>query len=426
MLVKLLYSSIMGALLIEGGAALQGEINLSGAKNAATPIIAAALLSKQTVELLNVPQISDVEKMLDLIKGLGASVVKDGHKVKINAHDIALKSLDKKLVKGMRSSVLLFGPLLARFGEVALPEPGGCIIGNRSLSAHLQGLVQMGAEVKIEADTYVLKAKNLKGAQVVLPEFSVTATENIMMAAVLAEGVTVIDLAAAEPHVEDLGNFLNSLGAKIKGLGTHHIVIEGVKELSGGSYNLITDPIEAGTWAVLGAVGRGEISIGPVRQDHMEIILLKMKEIGVNFQMAGDRLVVKASRQLKPFKLQALPYPGFPTDLQAPFSVLATQAQGSSLIHDPLYEGRLNHINELIKMGANALIADPHRVVINGVTPLYGREIRTFDLRAGATLIIAGLIAEGETLINDVEIVDRGYEKLDQRLAELGAKIKRQ
>ncbi len=416
----------MGALLIEGGAALKGEINLSGAKNAVTPIIAASLLTKQTVELNNVPQISDVEKMLDLLKGLGASIAKDGHKVKINAKNIALTSLDRKLVKGMRSSVLLFGPLLARFSEVSLPEPGGCIIGNRSLAAHLQGLVQLGAEVSIEADTYVLKAKHLKGAHVVLPEFSVTATENIMMAAVLAEGVTVIDLAAAEPHVQDLGNFLNSLGAKIKGLGTHHIVIEGVKELGGSSYNLITDPIEAGTWAVLGAVGRGEISIGPVRQDHMEIILLKMKDIGVNFQIVGDRLIVKASRQLKAFKLQALPYPGFPTDLQAPFSVLATQAQGSSLIHDPLYEGRLNHINELVKMGANALIADPHRVVINGSTPLYGREIRTFDLRAGATLIIAGLIAEGETLINDVEIVDRGYEKLDQRLAELGAKIKRQ
>lgn len=415
----------MGALLIEGGHVLQGEISLSGAKNAATPIIAAALLTKQTVVLNNVPQISDVDKMLNLLNGLGAKVEKDGYKVSINAQNITLSSLDSKLVKGMRSSVLLFGPLLARFGEVTLPEPGGCIIGNRPLTAHLQGMIQMGAEVAIKDGAYVIKAAHLKGAHVVLPEFSVTATENIMMAAVLAEGTTIIDLAAAEPHVQDLGNFLNKLGAKIHGLGTHHLVIEGVKELGGVTYDLITDPIEAGTWAVLGAVGRGEISISPIRQDHMEIILLKMKEMGVNFLIKGDQLVVKASRQLKPFKLQTLPYPGFPTDLQAPFSVLATQAQGSSLIHDPLYEGRLNHINELIKMGANALIADPHRVVINGPTPLYGREIRTFDLRAGATLIIAGLIAEGQTLIDDVENVDRGYEKLDERLSQLGAKIKR-
>jgi len=416
----------MGSLLIEGGHTLYGQINIPGAKNAVTPILAACLLTRQPVEIKNVPQISDVDKMLSLLKGLGVVVERQGSTVSLQAREVTAQSLDRKLVKSMRSSVLMFGPLLARLGEVALPEPGGCIIGNRPLGAHLVGLQQLGAEVSQHNDAYLLQAKKLHGAHVVLPEFSVTATENIIMAAVLADGVTVIDLAAAEPHVQDLCDFLIKLGAKISGVGTHHLIIEGVVELGGASHTVIPDPVEAGTWAVLGAVGRGEISLRPVRSDHLAIVLFKLKEMGVDYSLVGDVLTVRASRQLKPFsKLQALPYPGFPTDLQAPFTVLATQASGSSLIHDPLYEGRMNHIAELVKMGANALIADPHRVIINGPTPLYGREIRSLDLRAGATLLIAGLIAEGETLLNDVEVLDRGYEKLDERLAALGAKLSR-
>ncbi|MFZ5390698.1 MAG: UDP-N-acetylglucosamine 1-carboxyvinyltransferase, partial [Patescibacteria group bacterium] len=274
-------------------------------------------------------------------------------------------------------------------------------------------------------DSYVLQAKSLQCARIVLPEFSVTATENIIMAAVLAKGVTVIELAAAEPHVQDLCNFLNKLGADITGIGSHLLTIKGVEQLGGGEHTIIPDMIEAGTWAVLGAVGRGAITIGPIVPEHLSIVLYKLKEIGVDFSVDDNNLTVRASRQLKPFKLQTMPYPGFATDLQAPFSVLATQAGGSSLIHDPLYEGRLNHIAELVKMGANAIVADPHRVVINGPTPLYGREIRSFDLRAGATLIIAGLIAEGETLIHDLEIVDRGYQNLVERLTALGAKVTR-
>ncbi|MBU1038674.1 UDP-N-acetylglucosamine 1-carboxyvinyltransferase [Patescibacteria group bacterium] len=415
----------MGSLLIEGGRPLHGQITVQGAKNATTPIVAACLLTQEVVKLNNVPQIADVEKMLALLVGLGAKVVRQGESVQIEAKEISAAKLDRALVRSMRSSVLMFGPLLSRLGEVSLPEPGGCIIGNRPLAAHFVGLKQLGAKVEQVEDSYVLKANGLHGAQIVLPEFSVTATENIIMAAVLAKGLTTIELAAAEPHVQDLCNFLNKLGAQISGIGTHKLVIEGVSKLTGGEHTIIPDMVEAGTWAVLAAVGRGEIKINSIMPEHLSIVLLKLKEIGVDFTLEENSLIVRASRQLKPFKLQTMPYPGFATDLQAPFAVLATQASGSSLIHDPLYEGRLNHIAELTKMGANAVVADPHRVIINGPTPLYGREIRSFDLRAGATLIIAGLIAEGQTVINDLEIVDRGYQHLVERLTTLGAKVKR-
>lgn len=416
----------MGTLVIEGGQPLKGVINVPGAKNAATPILAASLLTADELVVNNVPEISDVGRMLDLLRQLGVKVKQQGHQVSLRADQVGSATLDKQLVKSMRSSILMFGPLLARLGEVILPEPGGCIIGNRPLDAHFQGLQQLGVEVAVEGDSYHLKTKKLVGNRVILPEFSVTATENLILAAVLAEGTTVIDIAAAEPHVQDLCHCLVSMGAKIDGIGSHHLVIEGVKKLHGTSYQLIPDPIEAGTWAVLAAVARGELTIRPVRPEHLDLVLLKLKQIGVIFEIKGDSLKVKASRQLRGFKLQALPYPGFPTDLQAPFAVLATQAVGTSLIHDPLYEGRLSYVSELVKMGANAVVADPHRVIISGPTPLYGREIKSFDLRAGATLIIAGLIAQGETVIENVEIVDRGYEKLDERLGLVGARLRRQ
>lgn len=415
----------MSSLLIEGGNPLHGSIRVPGAKNAATPLIAAALLTRGELVLKNVPEITDVSRMLQLVMSLGVAVEREKDVVRLKASDVTSSRLDAKMVKSIRSSVLLFGPMLARLGEAALPEPGGCIIGNRPLGAHLEGLRQLGAEVALTDSGYSLTAKRLTGAHVVLPEFSVTATENVIMAATLASGTTTLHTAAAEPHVQDLCKCLVSMGAKISGIGTHELTIEGVKELHGAEHELIPDTIEVGTWAVLGAVSRGELSISPVEPAHMELVLLKLREIGVHFEIQGDTLKVMASRQLKSFKLQALPYPGFPTDLQAPFAVLATQANGTSLIHDPLYEGRLNYAAELQKMGANALVADPHRVVITGPTPLYGREIRSFDLRAGATLIIAGLIASGETVISEIEVVDRGYERLDQRLRSVGARITR-
>ncbi len=416
----------MSSFVIEGGVRLSGAISVPGAKNAATPILAATLLTTDECIIHNVPKISDVERMIKLLIAVGASVKREGQTVIIKADKINLSNLPVNEVKGMRSSVLLFGPLLARIKKVELPEPGGCIIGNRPLDTHLEGLRQLGVRVETWTDRYVLATDKLIGAEIILPEFSVTATENLVMAASLALEHTIIKLAAAEPHVQDLCNFLVTLGAKISGIGTHTLMIEGVSSLHGGEYSIIPDSIEAGTWAVLGAVAKGQLTIKPIVQEHLDSVLFKLSQIGVSCELHNQELVVNASRQLKSFRLQAMPYPGFPTDLQAPMAVLATQANGTSLIHDPLYEGRLNHISELVKMGANALVADPHRVVITGPTPLYGRDINSYDLRSGATLIIAALIAEGVTTIAGAETVDRGYEKLEQRLVAIGAKIKRQ
>lgn len=417
----------MSKLIIEGGHRLAGSIHIPGAKNAATPILAACLLTAEECTIRNLPEVSDVAKMLEILRWVGAQVVREGKTVRVKAENIQLAAVESKLVKAMRSSVLLFGPLLARLGEVRLPEPGGCIIGRRPLDAHFDGLKQLGAQVDVDSDVYHLFApRGLKSGHIVLPEFSVTATENVLMAAAMADGQTVIDTAAAEPHVQDLCAVLVKMGAQVTGFGTHQLRVEGAKVLKGFDHTLIPDATEAGTWAVLGALTKGELEIGPVRREHFELPFLKLRQLGVACEFEAETLRVRSSRNLRAFKLQALPYPGFPTELQAPFSVLATQAHGTTLIHDPLYEGRMNHIAELVKMGADAVIADPHRVIISGPTPLYGREIRSFDLRAGATLIIAALAAQGETVIHDIEIVDRGYEHLDERLQGVGAKLRRE
>lgn len=416
----------MSRFIIEGGQELKGEIEVKGMKNAATPILASTLLISDTCILENVPLIADFLNLIEILKSLGSKIeFIEEHTVKINNQSVNLKSLDKELIKKMRSSILLMGPLLARFGQVEIPEPGGCIIGNRPIDSHLYALEKLGAQIEKEKNFYGLRTKGLIGKEIVMPEFSVTATENAIMAAVLAKGKTIIKIAAAEPHVQDLCNFLNKAGAKIGGIGTHTLEIEGVKKLKGVEYRIIPDQIEAGTLAVIGALNRGEMMIKNIVPEHLDIILLKLRQIGVNFELKENSLKIYHTTKLKAFNLQTLPYPGFPTDLQAPFGVLATQCQGTSLIKDPMYEGRLGYIQELTKMGANAIIADPHRVIITGPTPLYGQEIKTPDLRAGATLIIAGLIAHGQTIINQAEIIDRGYEKIDERLAKLGAKIKR-
>jgi UDP-N-acetylglucosamine 1-carboxyvinyltransferase len=416
----------MSKFVIRGGKPLKGKIRAGGMKNAATPIIAATLLTSEECVIDNVPRISDVERMLEILKSLGARAEWTGeHEVTVSAKDADIKSLDKKIVKSMRSSILFLGPLLARFKRVQIPEPGGCIIGNRPPDTHFYALEKIGAKVTRENGYYNLETDGLTGSVVILPEFSVTATENLLMAASLAKGTTEVRLAAAEPHVQDLIKFLSSMGAKISGAGTHNLIIDGVEKLHGARHTLIPDQIEIGTLAVAAAVSRGEVVIENVIPEYLDIILLKLKEAGVIFEVGKDFLKIRPSADLRAFRLQTLPYPGFPTDLQAPFGVLATQCNGTTLIQDPMFEGRMGYIGELVKMGANAIVADPHRVVINGPTPLYGQDIKSFDLRAGATLIIAGLIASGETIINEAEVVDRGYEAIEKRLAALGADIER-
>lgn len=416
----------MSKFIIQGGERLRGDIEVHGMKNAALPIIAATLLTTEECIIDNVPQITDVKKMLEILESLGARTEWTGdHQVTISTENANLGKIEQEKVKSMRASVLLLGPLLARFREVRIYEPGGCIIGKRPLDTHIHALRSLGAMVEPLDEEYHLKANGLKGAEIILPEFSVTGTENAIMAAVTAEGVTTIKLAAAEPHVQDLIKFLNNMGAKIAGAGTHTLRIEGVKELRGAKHELIPDQIEIGTWAVAGAVTGGKVNIQPVISEHLDMLMLKFNEIGVNAEIEGKSLKIRPSSNLRAFKLQSMPYPGFPTDLEAPFGLLATQCKGTSLLHDPLFESRMGYVNELIKMGANATICDPHRVLITGPTPLYAREIRSYDLRAGATLLIAGLIAEGETVINEAEVVDRGYENIDERLNSLGAKFKR-
>ena len=396
-------------------------------KNAATPILAATLLTDGICVLKNVPRIRDVERMLDILRSLGVTVEWAGeHELKIDPRSADPAKLDRKAMRSMRSSVLFLGPMLSRFREVELPEPGGCIIGNRPLDTHLVALTSIGATCERGAEGYLLRTSGLEGREVVLQEFSVTATENLMMAAAKAKGRTTIKLAAAEPHVQDLGDFLNKMGARIHGHGTHTVVIDGVETLHGAEHEIIPDQIEAGTFMVAAALTRGDLTIEHVRPDHLDIVTQRLRAIGASVETGDSWVRVTAPDTLKAFKFQSMPYPGLPTDLMAPFGVLATQCAGTTLIHEPLYEGRFGFVNELVKMGANAVVCDPHRVLISGPTPLYGREIKSMDLRAGATLLVAGILAEGETILGGAEIIDRGYERIEERFAEVGAVITRE
>ena len=412
---------------IQGGKKLLGEIRVSGSKNAAGPLIASTVLFRSPVRLVNVPRLTDVQKLLDILASMGARVSWEGeHEVVIDPQELDPTRIDQKKMKSMRFSILLLGPLLARFREVQVSEPGGCNIGNRPIDTHISVLEQMGGVGEAQEDgTLHLRAKALHASSPVMAEFSVTATENLLMAAVLAEGRTSIRLAAAEPHVQDLCHFLNASGARITGIGTHELEVEGVKVLFAPpqGWSVITDANEAATFAVAAAITHGDVKILGCIPTDMDATLLLLRRAGVQYEAGSDWLRILPSRKLKAFKLQAMIYPGFPTDNQAVFGLLATQCQGTTLLHDPLFESRLGYLAELNKMGANTIVADPHRAVVNGPTPLRGTELRSLDLRAGATMVLAGLIAEGETVIHDAEIVYRGYERLDERLRALGADI---
>ena len=412
--------------IIKGGHHLKGDVTISGMKNAATPIIAATLLTQEECIIKNVPRITDVEKMLGILQSLGAKASwDDEHTVRICCNNVDIRALDVKAVKSMRSSVLLIGPLLARFREAELPEPGGCILGNRSLDDHITALRMLGVTVEVHEGVYRFSAASLQGG-LTYTNFSVTATENALMAAALTAQLTTIRLAASEPHVQDLCAILQKLGVDIQGIGTNTLTIRSTSPLRGAEHTLIPDQIEIGTFAVAAALTHGQLRIAPVVPEHLDVILLTLQRIGVPWSLHGNVLEVQhSSSALRAFRLQTLPSPGFPTDLQAPFGVLATQCTGTSLIHDPMYEGRMGYIAELIKMGANAIVADPHRVVVTGPTPLYGQEIKGLDIRAGATMVIAGLVAQGETVVHEAEKIDRGYERIEEKLRGLGADIQR-
>jgi UDP-N-acetylglucosamine 1-carboxyvinyltransferase len=414
-------------MVIQGGHHLNGAVHINGSKNAAGPLLAATVLCKGKARFDNVPRLTDVLKLLEILSGMGAEVEWTGpNSLTIDTKDMDPASLDRKKMKSMRYSILLLGPMLARFRKVVVPEPGGCNIGNRPIETHLFALYSLGAKGERDTDgTLYLEAEKLQGGYVILPEFSVTATETLIMAACVAKGKTSIRLAAAEPHVQELCEFLNLCGAKIKGLGTHDLEIEGVKTLAAPkkAWPVQADMIEMGTFAAAAAVTRGKLDIHPIIPSHLDAVRSLMRRIGVQEEIKKDHWYVQGVARMNAFKLQTMIFPGFPTDLQALFGLIATQCHGTSLIQEPLYESRLGYLNELAKMGANIVIADPHRAVVSGPTPLYGTEIRSLDLRAGATMILAGLIAEGETIIHDAEIISRGYEHIDERLRALGADI---
>lgn len=415
----------MDKLIINGGKSLQGVVDIGGSKNAATPIIAASILTKKDCLIKNVPEIDDVRVMLEILKGMGAKIFFKDHALKINTADVNPKKLSKEKVKLLRSSILFIGPILARFGEIKIPYPGGCNIGSRPIDTHLDAFRSFGVNIRNEGENYVLKVKKLKPARVVLKEFSVTATENILMFSSLIPGKSEIKIAAAEPHVQDLSFFLRKLGSKINGVGTHTLKIYGTKKLNSVSHTIIPDNIEAITFAIAGVITKGKLEIKNIEPNHLDLPILKLREFGANIKILKKSLIAGSYLKLKACKVEARTYPGIPTDLQASFGLLATQAEGTSLIHDTIFEGRLKYIDELNKMGANAVICDPHRALITGPTPLYGQEIRSYDLRSGATMILAALIASGRSEISEASQVDRGYERIDERLRAVGADIKR-
>jgi len=417
----------MAKFIIRGGNRLVGEITVNGSKNDATPAVCATLLTSEPVLLRNVPRISDVLHLLEILTGLGAEVSWQGaHDIRISCAHVNPGALDRGLVASMRSSALLMGPMLARFGAVELPEPGGDVIGKRPLETHFYAFEKLGATVERSHDRVRISG-SLRAAEVILPELSVTATENAVMAASRITGTTVVKLAATEPHVQNLCRMLIAMGARIEGIGSHTLRVTGAAALRGADHTIIPDTLEVGTMLVAIAATKGEATIVNVVPEHLEMVLNLVSDIGIRTEYRDGRLrVLPPAGAPRPFRLLTLPYPGFPTDLQAPFSVLATQCDGMSMIHDPLYEGRLGYVHWLTKMGANAVVCDPHRVVFSGPTPLHGYEIKALDIRAGATLLIAGLTASGETVLHDAEIIDRGYEKLAERLGELGADIRRE
>ncbi len=424
---------------INGQKPLSGEIETKGCKNAATPIIAASLLTDEPCYIQNLPLVEDIFRMLEIIKDLGAKVEFQGEReIKIEAKNLDPSKIREDLVTMLRSSVFLLAPLLVRFGKVEIPQPGGCLIGVRSIDAHLQGFQQMGVEIEKEGKHYLLSKKHLAPSKVILPEFSVTATENILMAASLLPGKTIIKIAALEPHVKDLSQVLVKMGARIHWLEDHTIEIEGQKKLKGFSHRLIYDPVEAGSFIILAGVTKGDVIVKNVPLENLDLVLYKLKEFGINLEkISGPKkyddqsqivfdVRVKSPQAFLPVsKVQVLPYPGVPTDLQCAFGVLATQSPGETLIHDPMYEGRLKYLEALNKMGADISVLDPHRAIVRGPSQLKGSSIENYDLRSGAALIITGLIAQGETLISNAYQVDRGYEKIEERLREIGADIKR-
>lgn len=412
----------MPKIKVEGGYKLSGDVKISGAKNSAVALIPAALLSKNESTIYNIPHIRDIDYLIEILKLLNCEVEVIEDTLKINTKNLKNKPIPDTLSKEMRASYYFMGALLARFKKVEICFPGGCNIGNRPIDQHIKGFEALGATVTQKKSTFLIKAKQLKGAKIYLDIPSVGATINIMIAATMAKGKTVIENAAKEPEIVNIASFLINMGAKIKGAGTDKIVIEGAEELDNGIVEVCPDRIEAGTYLIIGSLLGKDLNINNIIVDHLAMLLSKLKEAGVEFKTNKDKIIINKARKLKPTNIKTLSYPGFPTDLQQPFTTLLTQAEGTSIIEETIYESRFRNTEYLNKMGANTYI-DKNKLTIKGKTKLYGNEVVATDLRAGASLLIAALIANGTTTIDNIEFILRGYEDVINKLKQIGAKI---
>ncbi len=416
----------MDRLEIIGGERLSGEVRISGAKNATLPILAATLLAEGPVVLENVPHVNDVTTTVELLRRMGVGITfHDGARLEIDAGTISEFRAPYELVKTMRASVLVLGPLLSRFGRADVSLPGGCAIGARPINLHVSGLRAMGADITIDNGYIRARAERLEGTRLILDTVTVTGTENLLMAAVLARGETVIENAAREPEVVDLANFLRQMGAQIEGAGTDSILIQGVETLQGTNYSVLPDRIESGTYLVGAAITGGRVKVTGTRPDHLDAVLSKLEEAGATVQRGADWIELDmAGRRPTAVGLRTAPYPAFPTDMQAQFCALNAVANGTGTIVETVFENRFMHAQELQRMGAD-LSVEGNTVIIRGVERLTGAPVMATDLRASASLVLAGLVAEGVTVVDRIYHIDRGYERIEEKLAQLGAKIRR-
>ncbi|MCB1050524.1 MAG: UDP-N-acetylglucosamine 1-carboxyvinyltransferase [Acidobacteria bacterium] len=415
----------MAKIVITGNGPLKGQLTVHGAKNAALPHLAASILAQEPVQFSNMPRVADIETMCTLLEAMGLGCERSGSAIEVLAKPITSHVAPYELVKMMRASILVLGPLLARLGKAQVALPGGCAIGARPVDLHLKGLEAMGAEISLEHGYIDARCSRLQGADIYFEKVSVTGTENLMMAATLAEGTTHLRNAAREPEVVDLAELLTKMGAKIEGAGSDHILIHGVSGLSGCAHEVIPDRIEAGTYICAAAMTRGHLRVQRCRPDHLEAFLDTLNRMGVPFETGADWVEVLPHQGLKAVDVQTHPHPGFPTDIQAQLMALATQAEGRSFITENIFENRFMHAVELQRMGAKIKLEGKHAIV-SGPTQLSGAEVRATDLRASACLLVAALCAEGQTIIEDIHHLDRGYEAIDQQLKQAGAIIERQ
>ena len=408
---------------------MQGEVEIRGAKNAAFPILAASLLTKERCVIDNIPLVEDVFKMIKILEGLGVQIVwKNKRKIEINTSKVILSKMPINLVGKFRGSVLLIGALLSRFSQVKMPPPGGCIIGARPIDAHLDAFEQAGVKISLEDNLYVFKRNESleKAHEIVLKEISVTATLNMLLFAASNSKKTIIKVADLDYQIQDLIKVLEKMGVSVAMTGIRELEIVGRKRPRGFNHTLVSDPIEAGTFIVATLATKGTVTIKNAELSFLNLFLKRLKDFGAKFKIIDSKTIkVLPSKRLKMDKIQSLPYPGIHSDLQPELGVLATQSKGPTLIHDPLFEGRLKYLDELNKMGADIIFCDPHRAIVYGPSQLIGIEIPSSDLRAGAAMIIAGLVAKGKTTIHNIYQIDRGYERIEERLEGLGADIKR-